>query len=271
MRCYRLSSVFWEVCSHGNVMKKMILVDPAHMLLKTSPVPDPLSDSVLSLDDEIKRILDDPNLSEHEKGLQYQQTVQKYLTRVGQANTRQWSRNTPTTTSRTPLEQTPSTEASPTPDKTSALEKVIVGTLPKTLQNKGQMLLDYLKDATDLRWNDRGELISGGDTIKGSNVSDLIHETIRTRKLGDEPIGWKTYSNVLKQSNVPSDLILNKPRWESAGTPTTSPYKRKSLASPTQSGSGKRRGFKTRGFEAKTPTKKRLRVHQKRNSPWVRY
>ena len=242
----------------------MILVDPSHMLLKTSPVPDPLSDSVLSLDDEIKRILDDPSLSEHEKGLQYQQTVQKYLTRVGQANTRQLNRYTPTTTPRTPREQPPSTEASSTSDKTGALEKVIIGTLPKTLQNKGKMLLDYLKEATDLRWNDRGELLSGGEPIKGSNVSNLIHETIRTRKLGDEPIGWKTYSNALKQSNVPSDLILNKPRWESIGTPTTSPYKRKSSAAHTQTGSGKRRGFKT-------PTKKRCRVPQKRNSSWVRY
>ena len=245
-------------------MKKMILVDPAHMLLKTSPVPDPLSDSVLSLDDKIKRILDAPNLSEHEMGLQYQQTVQKYLTRVGQANTRQWNRNTLPTTSRTPHPQTPSTEPSPTSDKAVTLEKLIVGSLPKTLQNRGRLLLDYLKEATDLRWNDRGELISGGDTIKGSNVSDLIHETIRTRKLGDEPIGWKTYSNALKQSNVPSDLILNKPRWESTDRSTTASYKRKGSVSPIQSGSGKRRGFKK-------PTEKRRRVRQKRNSSWVRY
>ena len=182
---------------------------------------------------------------------------------MGQANTRQLNRYTPTITSTTPRKQTPSSEASPTLDKTLALEKVIIGTLPKTLQNKGKMLLDYLKEATDLRWNARGELLSGGEPIKGSNVSNLIHETIRTRKLGDEPIGWKTYSNALKQSNVPSDLILNKPRWESIGTPTTSPYKRKSSAAHTQTGSGKRRGFKT-------PTK--TRVPQKRKiSSWLRY
>ena len=36
-------------------MKKMVLVDP--LLLKTSPVPDTLSESIIKLDDDIKRVL----------------------------------------------------------------------------------------------------------------------------------------------------------------------------------------------------------------------
>ena len=54
----------------------MILVDPAHMLLKTSPVPDTLSDRVLGLDDEIRQILESSNMSDHEKAKAYQQSLQ---------------------------------------------------------------------------------------------------------------------------------------------------------------------------------------------------
>ena len=66
----------------------MVLVDPTHMLLKTSPVPDTLSDSVLSLDDEIKRVLESTSLSDHDKALNYEQVLNKYLNRVDHVNSR---------------------------------------------------------------------------------------------------------------------------------------------------------------------------------------
>ena len=57
-------------------MKKMVLVDPTQLYVKTTPVPDSMADSVLSLDGEIKQILDSSNASVHDKVLAYQQTLQ---------------------------------------------------------------------------------------------------------------------------------------------------------------------------------------------------
>ena len=199
----------------------MILMDPSHMLLKTSPVPDPLAESVLTLDDEIKSILDSSTLPDHEKVLQYDQALRKYLTRVNQTNTRQWNDNFKASRPASIQQPNPATANS---EKTVKLEKRLIDSLPKTLQTKGRLLLDHIKEATELNWNDRGELLNKGATINGSNVSDLIHETLRARKLSEVPIGWETYANVLKQSNVPNDLIGNKVRWE-APLVEASPFK----------------------------------------------
>ena len=101
-------------------------------------------------------------------------------------------------------------------NKTVNLEKCVVEGLPETLRSKGRLLIDHLKDATDLRWNERGELILSGEKVHGSNVSDLVNEIVRPQKLSTEPKCWRTFATVLKESNVPIDLIGNKARWESS-------------------------------------------------------
>ena len=196
-------------------MKKMVLMDPTHLLLKTSPVPDTLSDSVLSLDDEIKRVLESTSLSDHDKALNYEQVLDKYLRRVNHVNSRQTQRLTQmNTTTRLPQE-----ESLKPHEKTIKLEKRLVDSLPKTLQRKGEVLLDHIKDTTEMSWNNRGELIVNGATIAGTNVTDLIHELLRSRKLGNAPKGWSTFASTLRESNIPVDLIGNKARWESPDEP----------------------------------------------------
>ena len=224
-------------------MKKMILVDPAHMLLKTSPVPDILSETVLSLDDEIRQVLESQTLNEHDKASVYQQTLQKYLTKVNQSNTRAlqsqpYSNNTSRQISDLNV---PKENNTPMEEKTVKFEKRVVDSLPKTLQKKGGVLLDHIKDTTDLTWNDRGELIVKGQTIGGSNVSDLIHEILRARKLGYEPKGWSIFADSLRDSNVPIDLIGNKLRWDASSGVSSSIPIPSELTTPTnRKGSAKR-------------------------------
>ena len=66
----------------------MILVDPSQMMLKTSPVPDPLSDAVLDIDREMKSVLARTDMTDRDKALEYQQTLNRYLMRVNQYNKR---------------------------------------------------------------------------------------------------------------------------------------------------------------------------------------
>ena len=187
-------------------MKKMILVDPAHMLLKTSPVPDTLSESVLGLDDEIKRILDTSTLSEHDKVSAYEQVLYKYLTKVNKVNSRQ--------VQPPPLASASAEPRQPVEERNIRLEKRAIDSLPKTLQTKGRVLLDHIKETTDLNWNDRGELVRHGETVSGSNIFDLVNELLRTRKLGTQPTGWESFAAALKESNIPMELVGNKKRWQ---------------------------------------------------------
>ena len=59
--------------------KKMLLVDPSSTLLKTNPVPNPLSETFLQIDSDIKQILETPTMSEHNKVLAYQQALRIIL------------------------------------------------------------------------------------------------------------------------------------------------------------------------------------------------
>ena len=222
----------------------MVLMDPTHMLLKTSPVPDTLSDSVLSLDDEIRRVLESPALSDHDKALTYEQVLHKYLKRVDHVNSRHLQKppfsanHTASVPQQDPLK-------SDSFGKTVKLEKRVVDSLPKTLQKKGGVLLDHIKDTTDMTWNERGELIVKGQTLNGTNVSDLIHELLRSRKLGQKPEGWSIFANTLKESNIPTDLIGNKARWDSTDEPEQ--LKSPSFESPSTPFNQSRRKRKQRG------------------------
>ena len=216
--------------------KKMILVDPSHMLLKTSPVPDTLSDTVLSIDDEIRNILESSNYTDHDKASAYQQALQRYLTRVGQVNKR-GPNLFPTSQQKAIQESTPvqsgdnsdnvaDGKSDKGPDvnneKILKLEERLIQSVPVTLSKKAKLLLGHIKDTTNLTWNERGEIISNGQPVAGSNLQDLVHETVRARKhLGDAPIGWDTFSRFLRTSNVPLDLIGNKSRWNSNDTSET--------------------------------------------------
>ena len=191
-------------------MKKMVLVDPTQLYVKTTPVPDPMADSILSLDGEIKQILDSSHASVHDKALAYQQSLQKYIKRIDQFSHRQSYAE--------PHQRRLETESTQPDDSLIKIEKRTVDSLPSSLQRKGSLLMNYLKEAANIGWNERGELKIKDQLIPGTNISDLVHETLRTRKLDTAPKGWKLYADVLKESNIPKDLIGNKARWESTDT-----------------------------------------------------
>ena len=196
-------------------MKRMILVEPSKLAMRSSILPDSLEEKVLSLEDEINNILHNSTLNEFEKSSAYQKALYDYLTRVKQLQTRNMS-SLPTSekkkyTSPPHFDDNIKTEHS---EKLIKLEGRLLKSLPKTLQNKGKLLIDYIKDETDLKWNERGELIIKDEVLKDSNVSDLIHEVLRTRKLATTPTGWSVFTKSLKDSNIPMDLIGNKNRWE---------------------------------------------------------
>ena len=76
----------------------------------------------------------------------------------------------------------------------------IVGTLPKTLQEKGRQLLSRL---SKVAWNERGELMHEGVAIPASNAVDLVHDLLRNRKTARDPAGWRQFAKQMRSANIP--------------------------------------------------------------------
>ena len=164
----------------------------------------------MKIDSDIKQILDLQNVNEYDKARMYEQALRKYLLAIDQK----------TGETKQPQVLTESVSTSPKyeteikNEKITRLENRMLETIPKTLRRKGEMLLNHLKETSNLHWNELGEIILDGEQIIGSNISDLLNDTLRPRKTGDVPRGWDVFASELKRTNVPRDLIGNKKRYE---------------------------------------------------------
>ena len=222
--------------------KKMILVDPSQVIGKSPPIPDVLSDSLTSLDREMKRVLESTNISIHEKAKAFESVLQRYLNRVDQYQNRE-ERGVYNPRDKQSNEKSLLSSEKPFNDKIIKLEKRVVESVPKTLQTKARLLIDHLKDASDLSWNERGEISFNGETIQGSNISDLVNETLRIRKQQNTLTGWKEFVSAMKNSNVPNEFIGDKTKWETSVSEDQSP---KLSSSPPITPSSRRRKKRSR-------------------------
>lgn len=214
-------------------MKKFLLVPPTQ-----SMPPSPLARKLGELDAEMKSILDRTDIDEYEKAVQYSQVLEKYI-----SVKRQLSRPTPIPL----IDQTQQPKpATPTISNKSTIE---LGQFPTQYRNRAQNLLNHIENKTDLKWNDRGELLVDGAPFAGSHIVDLIDDTVRHKKT-ERPLGSETFIDALLNSNVPRTLIGNKPRLNRPfdNTPPPSPVQiREEIATPSPRGHSSRgRGKGTR-------------------------
>ena len=193
----------------------MVLVDPVSLNVKQT-IPNTINDQVIQLDSSMRSILNDNNLNVYEKIDRYKDLLQQYLKRVEQIRKKdEYSQkidNTPPSQLDTKEESNFEKEISS--DKRQRFEERILQSLPQSFRDKGKIMLSHIKDASDIKWNDRGEIIIKHNKIPNSNISDLMHEAIRPRKKRTTtPIGWKNFKTELQTSNVPVDLIGNRDTW----------------------------------------------------------
>ena len=82
----------------------------------------------------------------------------------------------------THTEQTMTSE-SDTSQQLSATDKQIIDSVPKMMQNYAKLLIQKLKDHSDvISRNDNGQLVLDGSTIPNSNIVDLVNDVMRKRK-----------------------------------------------------------------------------------------
>ena len=59
----------------------------------------------------------------------------------------------------------------------NATDKQIIDYVPKTMQNHAKLLIQKLKDHSDvISWNDNGQLALEGSIIPNSNIVDLVND-----------------------------------------------------------------------------------------------
>ena len=94
--------------------------------------------------------------------------------------------------------------------------------LPKSVQGRSKALLEYLKNKGEgkISWTKNGKLMVNGRVVVGSNIIDLASHVVRerrakARKAGSPgpPTGFTVFSKILRELNVPKELVRNKRRW----------------------------------------------------------
>ena len=114
----------------------------------------------------------------------------------------------------THMEETMTSE-SDTSEQLSATDKQIIDSVPKTMQNCAKLLIQKLKDHSDvISWNNNGLLVLDGSTIPNSNIVDSVNDVMQKRK-GFNPEHSSTFAEALTKINVPEDYVRNPNRIDS--------------------------------------------------------
>ena len=104
------------------------------------------------------------------------------------------------------------TSESDTSEQLSATDKQIVDSVPKIMQNRTKLLIQKLKDHSEIiSWKNNGQLVLDGSTIPNSNIVDLVNDIMRKRK-GFNPEHSSAFAKALTKINVPEDYVRNPDR-----------------------------------------------------------
>ena len=169
---------------------KMALVDPRLLETLRTPIQPPSDTTLRDLDSEMTSILDKTGIDVRDKVRLYNQALLRYNDMVKITSTKP-----------TPVVVVKEKE----PTTTTDIVGEVVTTLPKELQEKGRRLVSRLNTT---KWNNRGELLHEGVVVPDSNVIDLVHDLLGTRKTSD-PICWQQFASQMRASNIPMELVGN--------------------------------------------------------------
>ena len=82
---------------------------------------------------------------------------------------------------------------------------------PKRVQTRAKLISGYFDSPIEenrIHCNNKGELMIGNNTFRGSSISDLLYDT-SCRKRGYTPLFAQKFYNALANNNTPPGLIMN--------------------------------------------------------------
>ena len=154
----------------------------------------PFQKMLYTLDSEMQSVLQQSGMSTDEKVRAYNQVLQKYL-QYHKADDRMRDAS-----------QVDIDEMSPD------IEREVMKTVPTRMKKKAEVLLERIKDNPNTSWNSRGEFVYKGRVSPGSNIVDLINDTLRQRKIF-KPQGRFDFARALRHENVPLEMVGNNAMW----------------------------------------------------------
>ncbi|KAJ8019009.1 hypothetical protein HOLleu_42670 [Holothuria leucospilota] len=169
---------------------------------------------VQSLDGDMKTTLEREDLSLYEKIELYNQTLQRYLDADKQRANKPIGIKITNTPSDKQKGKDDNDDATLTPKEAPAMKSdLLLANFPKSLKGKAKLLLERISDHRQsenpvIDWNAKGELLYQGETIHGSNLTDLILDVMHSRK-DFNPIGWQQFIHGLADLNFPEAYVGN--------------------------------------------------------------
>ena len=224
--------------------KIMHLVDPKMMMQQVTAPVNPIHRSIVTLDDDMRTVLDRRDLSDDEKYRQYNQILQRYLKYHDHL-------------------RTPSLRK----ESTQVKEEDVVRTVPLKFRAKAENLLKRIEREPNMHWNERGEFVHDGRVIKGSNIVDLVNDVVRHRK-DFQPHGWQEFARALRRGNVPQDLVGNRRRWDwmHRDSATSDAFSTAEEGSPERT--PRRPLYKTPARRHRSVSKTKIKREPKREMRW---
>ena len=184
----------------NSTYKKYLLVDPARFAsaaaaATTTTTTQPVAKT---LDENIRDILDNIELSDDEKVKRYVQVVQRHRSQLDSEQ-----RVSALPQLRSIQEENPMSE------------DVIIKSISPSVWHKAHRLMQKIKlYPNELKWNSLGEIIINQTiTIPGSNISDLLEDVLKAKTAIIGPTGWKEFASALHDIGVTKDLVPNIKRW----------------------------------------------------------
>ncbi|GFX41234.1 uncharacterized transposon-derived protein F54H12.3 [Trichonephila clavipes] len=169
-----------------------------------------VTEHLSELDQRMKFILHNKDLTEEEKTILYLQVLQKY-THFSNENRRE-SEPVPNAASLSENQETESLKEnlkeSVVKTEKEVFEDEIFRIVPARYKEKAKNIFQFLKLQESFSWNSDGEIIYKNTVIPGSNIAFLVNDFLRNRK--SAPEGRYVFLIALNDVNLPKNLDVNK-------------------------------------------------------------
>lgn len=207
----------------------MVLVPESMLLELKGKVPNPPEFSAaIGLGQQLDQIESRTDLTPEEKTALYGQQLYRYQNYLAQARIQQNSLASvaaAAAATRTPAAAAAAAapadgaaapaDGAAAPDgaipKTREMDQQVIRSVSNKMQRKAGLLLDHLKKSNVIKWNDDGEISYRGEPIPGSNIVDLVTNTMKTKSSARLPVlpGSNEFAQALKETKVPRDYLVN--------------------------------------------------------------
>lgn len=190
-------------------VKRLVLV-PEHMAeQRKKPLVPPLTAQVTEIDSDMQELLQRQDIPIDEKAKLYDQNLQRYLNFYD----KRMSKPVRVSVAQPATPANEEKEDKPMPEKDDdEIESDIVDSVPTTMKSRARQLVKKLKANKDIiGWNDQGQMLYKGRPVPGTNIVDLVNDSLRQRK-NFNPEGWELFSKALGHLNVPEGVVRNEKR-----------------------------------------------------------